>query len=378
MSNLIYYTYMFLLGFYISSLQFCVTKLNAGLGGFPWLLNVFITLHFVGSMLSPAVAGEISDRLGKKPVLIGFSLSMMAGMVLLATHATAFIAGAGILMIGASLSAMEGQMSAVLAQLNPGKSDKVLNDSQVFNCVGAVLGPIYMLLLEKSGGTWELGIWTAVLLFAGATVWLMKTPVPKAAHVSAPREKRTAYSGILLRNKLFLTILVAIFLYVAVEQGAAFYVNTLFPSGRAELAAFSLSGFWGGMIVLRFFTARFYRHARKIMTASIISAVASLLLLQAGISAYADAALFILLGTSLAVMWPMLMSVCNQSFAECGGTASGLMMMAGGLGGMAGPAGLSLFSFAGTHRAILLLAAGALFIGLLWWRTVSMTKARNM
>lgn len=378
MSNLIFYAYMFLLGLYISSLQFCVVKLNAGFGGQAWLMNVFIALHFVGSMLSPAIAGEISDRLGKKPVLIGFSLCMMAGMALLATHASVYAAGAGILIIGASLSALEGQMSAMLSELNPGKSDKVLNDSQVFSCVGAVLGPVYLLLLEKAGGSWELGIWTIVFLFAIATIWLVKTPVARADRVAASKERKVSYSGILLRNKLFLVLLAAIFLYVAVEQGAAFYVNALLSSERAELAAFSLSGFWGGMILLRFLAARFYRQAKKIMAISIGCAVASSLLLQAGVSPYLDAALFVLLGASLAVIWPMLMSASNQKFSAYSGTASGLMMMAGGLGGMVGPAGLGFLStFAGVRRAMLLLAAAAALIGLLWWKSAPRSKGET-
>ena len=375
--NLLYFGYMFLLGLYISSLQSSVTKLGGELGGFPWLMSLFVTLHFVGSMLSPAVAGEISDRVGKKPVLIGFSLLMAAGMAMLAAHPNAFVAGAGILLVGASLSALEGQMSATLSDQNPGRSEKALNDSQVFNGVGAVLGPMLMLALTKAGGGWELGIWIIVALFAGATLWLWKTPIAGAREPER-QAGRPAYTGILLRDKLFLALAAAIFLYVAVEQAVAFHINTLFTASREELAAFSLSGFWGGMIVMRFLSARLHRHIGKIMVVSIGAACAELMLLQAGLSPYLDAALLLLLGASLAVIWPLLMSVSAQKFSACSGTASGLMMMSGGLGGMAGPAGVGLaVSSLGVHHALLLPAAGAALIGVLWWRAGRVAKRRR-
>jgi fucose permease len=144
------------------------------------------------------------------------------------------------------------------------------------------------------------------------------------------------------------------------------------------LATISLSGFWGGMILLRFLTARFYQHARKIMSISILSAFVTLVLLQTGISPYLDAVLFILLGSSLAVIWPLLMSVCNQVFGAYSGTASGLMMMAGGLGGIAGPTGMNALSpFTGAHHVMVLLAVAAAIMGFLWWRTVAKTRDKK-
>ena len=91
--------------------------------------------------------GILSDRLGKKPVLVAACLLVMSGAALWSVAwnmAAAHLAGA---LLGMGGGILESQGSALLADCYPERRRWVFTLSQVTYCVGAVVAPGVIALL---------------------------------------------------------------------------------------------------------------------------------------------------------------------------------------------------------------------------------------
>jgi len=356
---------MLLLGINLSVYQTVLADINDFFGFEGASGGLLITLFFLGALVAPVIAGELSDRLGKKSVLIAASLIFIIGIVMVTQTTNVFICGLGVFFIGSGSCTVEGLLSAKITDENPESSEKLMNFSQLFFCVGAVLGPMLSLAARTHGADWQMIMLIVAIIFIPASFCiLLLSETKKKAIIKDKDEKDSAYSMILLKDKKFLLFFFSLLLYIGAESGVAFSVTGYFTNDYQNgfSGEIALSLFWLGMIIGRFFAGVFHKISDKIMIACIVSSIIFSFLLQFQHQVLFSVALFFLIGLSYSAIWPLLMAFCTKAFPKYSGTAGGLMVTGGALGGMSIPILMSYVANVSSIRMSFIISTCSLVI----------------
>ena len=374
--NAICYTVMFLLGLWLSVYQSVISEITDSMGTGGTFTGILIALYFFGALTVPPVAGEVSDRFGKKPVLLTAVLVMVIGIATVASTGHIVLAGLGVFLTGAGACTLEGLFSAKITDEHAENSEKIMNYSQGVFCAGAVLGPMLVLAVRVPGGVWQTSMYIIAALMAVAGGAILCLPgdnkVPERVKGGA------AYSFSLLRDIRFLLFFFSILLYVGAEAGVAFFITDYFEGSTSVLGEISLSLFWGSMIIGRLIAGLLYRHSGKIMMICLFTALVFSLLLQINQPPFVSVCLYILIGLGMSAVWPLIMAACTRTFRSTSGTAGGLMMLGGSLGGMLIPFVIGIISSTGSVRSAILLVPAAILVTIILnlpvWRRFTRKK----
>lgn len=129
--NAICYISMGLLGIYISVYQSIISIISKNYSINNTVAGVIISLHFIGSLIAPIIFGEISDRIGKKSVVIISFNVLIAGLLMVYLFNNLALIATGIFIIGCGFAVIEGTLSGVLSDVNLDETNKVINISQI-------------------------------------------------------------------------------------------------------------------------------------------------------------------------------------------------------------------------------------------------------
>jgi FHS family glucose/mannose:H+ symporter-like MFS transporter len=352
---------MLLLGLNLSIYQSIIQDINRFYRLDEAASGIMVTIYFLGSLIAPAIAGEIGDRAGKRVVMITSGVVLVSGVLILALAQFLAVAIVGIVMIGAGGCTIEGLLSAQITDINPHSSEKFMTLSQTFYCTGAVLGPMLTLLVKTLGGDWRIALLINAAVFLPAVLSLIRLQNDKKTANPSKIKRDGAYTLTLIKDVRFLLFFFSMLLCVGAECGVAFFVTGYFSgSGAALYGEIALSLFWGGMIIGRLFTAIFHKRSGMIMYICLISTVTVSLLLQIEHPPVLLIVLFCLQGLSMSAVWPLIMSFCTRVFSKYSGTAGGLLIAGGSLGGMLLPALMGvLVHSSGSVRSALIITTAA-------------------
>ncbi len=383
--NAICYISLLFLGIYLAVYQIVINLISEELSIGGAASGMLISLHFAGIMAAPAIFGEISDRIGKRPVIIISFVVMINGFLLVYfSNVLGFIA-LGIFLIGCGSGVIESVMSGLLADINNGKINQVINISQMYFSIGAVLGPVFALWIADVFGGWKQNyIVLAVLFFIMLVVILSqkriklidnkivkdkiienkitnnkkvvdvvidnktiydKELVSENKELSMEKELETASSQkgsiivFLLREKTVIMLCVSIFIYVGMEEAAAFWTNSYFLSAfnMEKFGAYALSGYWGSMILGRYIGSKFEDKIGIFYSGGLFISFVSIILALIIKNPVLNLVCFVLVGFGFSVVWPYLMATAAMDYYEYTGTAMGVMTMFGSAGGIVIP-----------------------------------------
>jgi len=369
---------MLLLGINLSAYQSIIVDINKYFGFDGASAGIFIALFFLGSLIAPAVAGELSDRMGKRVVLIFSAVVFIAGLVLVSQAWSIATTGAGVLLIGAASCTIEGLLSAKITDENPQGSEKLMNFTQLFFCVGAVMGPLLSLAVKSLGADWQVLMLVIAALFVPASISLFFIPVDKISERKI-KTKEKSYSLTLIKDIKFLFFFFSMLLYVGAEAGVAFSVTGYYADiGHSFFTGeIALSLFWAGMILGRFVSGLLHKHSNKIMIVCLAASFTFSLLLQFRFQSTVSTALFFLLGLSFSAIWPLLMAFCTQAFSKFSGTAGGLMVVGGSIGGMTLPMLMGVITNMAGAGTAMVVSTCAMFIALVLYLMSRNKTQRN-
>lgn len=352
--NALCYGVLSLLGIYLSVYQSVVSdiasdyRLSAGLTG------LMISFHFLGSFLLPLILGEAGDRAGTKPVLRLAFLIMILGLVLIVAGRAPVWFLIGTLLVGGGFSVIEGMLSGLLTVANPERVNSVMNLSQMYFCLGAVSGPFVVYALKTAGLGWRVNYGLILLLFVICLVLISRLTLP--AYHTAPI--KGLHLQRLLKDRIFVLLLLAIFLYVGVEEGTAFWVSSYIQATMTTTvpSLFFISIYWLGMALGRWGFSYLRLHYNRWLIVGLAASCLfmSFFLIQTE-SGWILFFLF-LVGFGFAPAWPVIMMSASARGTDATNTAMGAMMSLGAVGGMALPFALGqIADFTGMARAMLLL-----------------------
>ena len=283
--------------------------------------------------LSSFLSGAISDRIGKKGVLIAAGLFLAAPFAITAWVDHFVIRVLAVLLFGFGIGALESQTSAFLADTHPGRERSIINISQAVFSMGAAGGPFFIALAFRLNPA--LSLQTLLWVVAAATL----TMVLGFLFLHDGHMQRAGKGGgfkQVLSDPMGRLLLLAMFLYAAPEMGTAGWlpkyaeVHLGFPAAVAPL---SLTLFWAGLGFSRVVVGFLLHdvHDTHLLKAAL------LLTLLARIAAFmlnrpaASMVIFFFIGAGMGAVWPTFVAMIGRRFRENSGSAVGLIVAMGGL-----------------------------------------------
>ncbi len=293
------------------------------------LSSFFLLLPF-----SSAFAGLAADRMGKKTVLIAGSFFLILPFAVSAGVERLWVRALAVLFFGIGAGAVEGQASALLTDIHPGRERSIVNLSQVFYSIGAAFGPLAISFALRAFP----GLTLSKLLYTVAAVTVSVTAGFLLLKEGARHETVPVSGGFktVLGDRQGRLLLTAMFFYVAAEGGTAGWLAKyaeVYLSVSSALSPLSLTLFWSGLGLSRVLVTFFFRnmHDTQLLTAALVltvfSRAAAFVLNQKTVSM----TLFFFIGFGMGTVWPTLVAIIGRRYRESSGSAVGLITAAGGI-----------------------------------------------
>lgn len=329
-------------------------------------VGILFTARSLGYLLGSFFGGRLYDRVAGHPIMgtvlliMGLTMAVVPGVPVLWLMAAIFA------LTGASEGALDVGGNALLVWVHGAQVGPFMNALHFFFGLGAFFSPI--LIAQVVQGTGDL-IWAyrlLALLMVPAALWLfrVKSPVARAASVEQAQGRNNW--GLLTLFFLFF------YLYVGAEVSFAGWVATY--SVKSELAneasaAYVTSAFWGALTAGRLFaipvTARL--KPRVVLLGDLLGC-----LLGVGVIMVLPGSAFFLwtgtliLGFSMASIFPTLMSLAERRMHVTGQIAGGFLVISS-LGSMSMPWLIGrLFESVGPQVTLLVIGANLLLALGVW------------
>jgi DHA1 family bicyclomycin/chloramphenicol resistance-like MFS transporter len=332
--------------------------------------QLMITTYFIGLAAGQLLWGPLSDRFGRKPVLLAALVLMLAASVAAVVMPSLSAVAVARLVQGLAMSSGAVIVRSVVRDLYAHEqAARLLASVTIVFSVVPIAAPLAGALLAEAGG------WQAVFWFMAATAAMLLAATGLGLRETAPAQRASAHPFAIGRN--FAAILadrrfVAPFLLILCSHvGILAWVSnsafTLVSGLGVAVTAYSLmfatvmlgqiSGAWASRrLVLRLGMARLLRSGAALMLAAGLAAAA---LAWSGIAHWLAVVLpfcVFLFGTALIV--PNATAAALSPFPTSAGAASSLMGAVAFTIGALVSSGLG-FAFDGTARAMASVAAVA-------------------
>ncbi|NLM77848.1 MAG: MFS transporter [Ruminococcaceae bacterium] len=319
------------------SLPYLIRDFNLSLA----LAGTVFVARSAGTFLGVAAGGYLSDRLGRKPLMILGCLLQGVFLALVGLSPDFLIITLLFGLIGFATGLVNPVFNALVAEVNQHRRAAALNALHGVYSVGAMLGPIAAGLLLASRFGWR------AIFFGGSLLWtvyglsLFLVAIPRATRPKKQdRDSTIASAGKHVKVLLLLLVLVS-YLYNCTATSLVNWINTYLDQVEFPvlLGAGMVSIFYLGLAIGRFacgLLAEKTGYARLIL----YCALGSLAFYPLAI--YTTAPLLIAFGVfasglCFSGLHPTSMAWANRLFPEKGGTIASMMSIVMTLGAMSVP-----------------------------------------
>lgn len=273
-------------------------------------------------------------------MLIGSQINSLSGFALWAIP------------LGAGGGLVEIFCSVIISQKEKPHSSKLMNLSQVFFCLGAILAPVIAAILLKREVSWRsiFVFYSLFLLFILCVFFLLtREGSPVAAYGDS---KGNNHSSSLLKDPLFIFLSGSLFVYVTFESVVACWVSVYFEKGLScsvQTSALQLSLYWTGLIVGRFgivLVPNRFTLWPVMFTGIIVWCAGAFLAMLTGNPFWAGVFVF-LTGLGAGPLWPTIVAICQSARNRAKFTSA--VIAVGALGVVAGSGlGSAIFKYFGS------------------------------
>lgn len=183
-------------GFDVLAISFAAPGIAAEWGIDRAMLGVVLSMELIGMALGSVLIGNLADRIGRRPVILGCLVVMTLGMFAAAWAQNVAMLSATRLFTGLGIGGMLSSTSAMVAEFS---SDRRRNLNVVLNIAGysagAVVGGVIASMLLAHTGDWR-----SVFLLGGAATLLLLPLVfvcmPESIESQVARRPRGALEGV--------------------------------------------------------------------------------------------------------------------------------------------------------------------------------------
>ncbi|MGI5849025.1 MAG: MFS transporter [Christensenellales bacterium] len=301
------------------------------------MMGTLVAIQYLGVCLPPMTLGTLSEKLGKRRIIIISMPLMVLGTFLISITNSLVFFVIGIFLCGAGFSVTEATMSAVLAAEFRDKSAFHLGISQAFFSLGAVLSPFACEALFKTGLMYRDLFGLACAIFLALYVLFLFTR--QKNDISGVEKAGIGEAFRFFTKKTFILIAVAVFMSVGVEGCVAFFTDSYFELtlGAPEFSAVSISLLSAGMIPSRMLLGAIKLKHKTTVTIGCVGIILSLLIIVLTPVSAVKLIGYGTLGLFAGPIWPIMIDIATKKYPQNVGIISNVMMSIAGFGGATMP-----------------------------------------
>ncbi len=347
-------------GFYVAMYQISLLTIAETFSLSKFMMGVIVALQAVGTCVPPLILGSLSERIGKRGVImISMPLMILGTFLIFTTHSFEFFV-IGIMLCGAGFSTTEGTLSATLGAEFSKSSKFHMGVTQASFSLGAVIAPVICKDLIAAGYSYNTVFGMISAVYLGLFIIYLLTKQNNDIRGRSGAGIRTALRFFFKRAFIFVTA--AMILYVGSEVTMASFTDSFFTLtlGKPGISALALSLFWAGMIPTRLLLGAIkldHRSAVACCAAGVLVSIGAIFLIT---DDTAKLAAYCALGAFCGPCWPLIMDMVMKEHPKSAGTVSDIMISAGGLGGAVMPVIAGLFISGADFSSVFIVAAAGM------------------
>ena len=335
---------LLLLGWSALAVPSLVRQVESGFGQTDAGLGLYYFVSAVAYAAGSLVGGAVTERFGRRAVLVVAVLLSGGGLVLqgvLPSWTLFLLLGVP---RGFGGGALDGGVSAMVLDLYPDARGRVLNFVHLFFALGAFVAPIAFGALVEAGVAWQLLLGGTGAVSLVIALPLLVTDTGDRPHVPGAHPEQ--HVGRLWLAPAILALGTGIGLYVAGEMGVSSWLVRYLAAAPLTVATTGLGLFWGGLMLGRLTSARFadrFDHLTLVLAASVASAIALALAIVVPVVPV-QIALFALVGFAYGPIYPLIVAVAGERYPDRASAVSGILTAAGVFGSVIYPPLMGLMS----------------------------------
>lgn len=322
------------------------TQTNSTLGA----IGGVLTFLFMGALISMFVAGPLTDRFGKKIVMVISLFFLSAGLVGLCNARSLPLMYFFFFFTGLGQGGMEVSGNLVVADAFPKNNTGIMNLLHFFYGVGAFSGPAIISLAITNNISGKIVLWFASGLFAFLALLFIVLYSNKPNSENLPHTENTAVSASVYRSPLLWLTGAMLLTYVGVEFGLGSWSTTFMEiSARLpiEKGALATSAYWGFITLGRLaglVLSRKFKSLQLLGLAAFGSLIGGIGLIIFTGTTSAAVVCIMFIGLCFGTVYPSTIAFTSDAFIKNQGKAVGLVSTFGSIGGLTLPwmAGLIL------------------------------------
>ena len=351
--------YLFFIGVNRGGIQLVIADIsnlfNIGTEG----IGLLASLQQIPPLFMPLLMGMVADRIGKKPVVIGFIVIFAIGCVICGNAAGLAMYIVGTLVYKSGSTVSENISTAVLADLDEDKGMQYINMSQFMFSLGAAAGPIALEFCSSHFGTgWSFIFFASTVFFIIMALVLLLVKFPKNPEKPKPAVSDASVDKAEKKDNAFIkpimiVLAISMFCIIGMEMGYGNFIDSFMDHkfSNDSASAATLSAFWVGMAVSRLLFSFVDYNAVRSLKIGFASAAIFMALLTFVRSPSSAVIVSGLVGFSYGPTWCTINALAAQNSEGNSGTAVGLMSIASGVGGIVLPSVMGFIAGKGTVTA---------------------------
>jgi MFS family permease len=341
-----------------SNMSFLTKQLNTDGAGISYIISAI----GIGKLLSYSLSGILSDKFGRKPLILVSSLTMaifLIGIPLSPNYPTAFIFA---IIAGIANSAMDAGTYPALIEVFPKSSGSASVLVKAFISAGAALLPFMIAFFADRDLFYGYAFFLPALIYLLNMIFMFKLPFPNhKREQSTVQQQNTAENKFISPPKMKqegIALIVIGFTSTALFTVAQIWLPTYGQQvlGMAESSSVRLLSYYSigaliSVLVLAVLLSKVLRPVTVILVYPMITLIAVLTLLFVKVPTIAIVAAFFM-GFSTAGVFQLAITVMTELFWNKKGTVTGIVATAAGLAAILLPLATGLMSKTG-HISII-------------------------
>ena len=327
--------------------------------------GIMASVELFATMIAPLLLGTLADKIGKKIVLVFFTVLRAAACMIILIATGSILFAIGIFALGFATSIIQYVAIAQMIDGYPQSNHKRMGLIAAMYALGAVIAPLIVGNAVKTEAGWKAFFAVDVAFSLALAVLLLITSFKPRETVSVNADLSADETfipvqpkeGIYVYGVILLSLIM--FIYVGVENGVGFFITGFMKDTMNSMNGYlALSLFWMAMIPSRVLCGIFSKYRRALMVAAPTGATISLAIFAILRSESLALVIVSILGFFCGAVYPNVLTYAADFSGRKTATVTAIITVATGVGATVVSASVGFlqaaFSFTG---AFLILAA---------------------
>ncbi|SKB92252.1 Fucose permease [Lachnospiraceae bacterium] len=329
--------------------------------------GIMASIELFATMIAPLLLGTLADKVGKKIVLVAFTVIRAVSCVVISVATGSVLFAVGIFVLGFATSIIQYVAIAQMMDGYPVSNHNRMGLIAAMYALGAVVAPIIVGNAVKTSLGWkaffavDLAVSAVLSILLIITSFKPREEIPDTPEFAESDQGKATYtgSGFYVVGVALLSIIM--FIYVGVENGVGFFINGYMHDTMDSMNGYiALSLFWMAMIPSRVLCGVFAKYRRELLCGAPAGAALSLAafsFIRTDISAFV---IVFIMGLFCGAIYPNVLTYASDFAGKKTATVTAIITVATGIGGTVMSAAFGFLETAFGYTGAFLILSGLL------------------